>query len=376
MSQITQWLQSQGLSIVNVAQGRNWVAVSGSAAQIETAFTTEIHQYVVDGETHFANATNPSIPAAIGGMVLSIRGLNDFRMKPRSKAKFTSGSGSHYVAAGDIATIYDILPAYAAGIDGSGQKLVIAGQSEVPVADLQNYQSAFNLTGPLPQMVLVGSNPGVVSGDREESDIDLELSGAVARNASIILVYSNDVMDSVNYAIDQNLAPVISVSYGSCEQEAGAQPGVASGQAQALTFQSWAQRANAQGITWFDASGDDGAADCDDAQNPGLAVDTPASVPEVTAVGGTEFVEGSGTYWSATNGANGGSALSYIPETAWNDSVSFGGPDASGGGVSIFFPQPSWQAGFPGMPGNNARNVPDVALNASNAHDGSKMPIS
>ena len=71
-------------------------------------------------------------------------------------------------------------------------------------------------------------------------------------------------------------------------------------------FVQWAQQANAQGITWFAASGDDGAADCDDSQNPGLAVDLPGSVPEVTSVGGTEFVEGTGTYWSLTNNANGG----------------------------------------------------------------------
>ena len=132
MTQITQWLQSQGLSVVNVAQGRNWVAVNGSAAQIETAFATEIHQYAVEGETHFANATNPSVPAAIGGIVLSVRGLNDFRMKPRiQKPKFTSGSGNHYLAPNDIAAIYDILPVYNAGFDGTGQRLVVAGQSQV-----------------------------------------------------------------------------------------------------------------------------------------------------------------------------------------------------------------------------------------------------
>jgi uncharacterized protein (TIGR03437 family) len=362
LSQITQWLQGQGLSIVNVAQARNWIAISGSAAQIETAFATEIHQYVVNGETHFANATNPSVPAAIGAMVLSIRGLDDFRMKARiQKPKFTSGSGNHYLGPADIATIYDVLPAYNAGIDGSGQKLVIAGQSDVPLSDLQNYQNAFGLTGPLPQMILVGPDPGISSGDREESDLDLELSGAVARNATIILVYSNDVMTSVQYAIDQNLAPVISVSYGSCEPETP--------QSQVLTFQSWAQQGNAEGITWFDASGDDGAADCDDGQNPGLSVDTPASVPEVTGVGGTSFVEGSGTYWSATNGANGGSALSYIPETTWNTSVEDGEPASGGGGLSLYFSKPSWQVA-PGVPGNNARNVPDISGNASPDHDG------
>jgi len=372
MSKVTQWLQGQGLSIANIAQGRNWIAVNGSAAQVESAFATEIHQYVVDGETHFANATNPSVPAAIGGMVLSIRGLNDFRMKARvQKPKYTKPSGNHYLAPNDIATIYDILPAYNAGVSGTGQKIVIAGQSDVPVSDIQAFQSFFNVTPNLPQMVLVGEDPGIIPpcgatttsqcGDREESDLDLEWAGAVARDATIIFVYSNDVMTSVLHAIDQNLAPVISVSYGLCEQETGS--------SQALTFQSWAQQANSQGITWFDASGDDGAADCNDAQNPGLAVDSPASVPEVTGVGGTAFVEGSATYWNATNDANGASALSYIPETSWNTSAQDGQLSASGGGVSIYFPKPAWQVG-PGVPGNNARNVPDIALNADPDHDG------
>ena len=133
-------------------------------------------------------------------------------------------------------------------------------------------------------------------------------------------------------------------------------------------FVQWAQQANAQGITWFAASGDDGAADCDDSQNPGLAVDLPGSVPEVTSVGGTEFVEGTGTYWSATNNANGASALSYIPETTWNDSAEDGEPSASGGGASVLFSKPSWQTG-PGVPSDNARDVPDVSLNASDDHD-------
>jgi len=364
MNQITQWLRGQGLTIAGVAQGRNWIAVDGSAAQIESAFGAEIHQYLVDGETHFANATNPSVPAAIGGMVLAIRGLNDFRMKPRiQKPKYTSttGSGNHYLAPNDIATIYDIAPAYNAGVDGTGQKLVIAGQSDVPASDLVNYQSAFNLPSNLPQMVLVGPDPGISSGDREESDLDLELAGAVARGASLIFVYSNDVMTSVQNAIDRNLAPVISVSYGACEQETQ--------QSDVMAYQSWAQQGNSQGITWFDASGDFGAADCDDSDNPGLAVDTPASVPEVTGVGGTAFVEGSATYWNATNDANLASALAYIPETSWNTSAADGLPSSSGGGMSIYFSKPTWQVG-PGVPGNNSRNVPDISGNASPDHDG------
>ena len=363
IARIEQWLRSQGLAIAAIAQGRSWIAVNGSAAQFESAFGTEIHQYAADGKTHFANATNPSVPAAIAGLILSIRGLDDFRLKPHAmKPKYTSGSGNHYLGPNDIAAIYDIAPAYNAGINGSGQRLVIAGQSDVPTSDLTNYANYFNMPANLPQMILIPNSPdpGISSGDREESDLDLEISAAVARNAAIIFVYSEDVMTSVQYAIDQNLAPVISVSYGSCEQESFPS---------ALTIQSWAQQANAQGITWFDASGDDGAADCNDSQNPGLAVDTPASVPEVTGIGGTAFADTSGTYWGASNGSYGLSALGYIPETSWNTSAADGEPSASGGGLSTVFQKPSWQAG-PGVPANNARNVPDISFNADPDHDG------
>jgi uncharacterized protein (TIGR03437 family) len=375
LSKITQWLQEQGLQIVSVARGRSWIAVSGAAAQVEAAFQTEIHSYLVDGETHFANASAPSVPAAFGSVVKGIRGLDDFRLKPRSrpapfkpdvsKPHYTDGQGNNYIAPGDFATIYDVTPLYSAGINGTGQKIAIAGQIEVNLSDIQQFQSMFNLPANNPQMLLVpgsrnpGSNPN--SGDLAESDLDLEWSDAVAPNASIIFVYSTDVMTSLQYAIDQKLAPVVSVSYGSCEPETPAY--------QYDSFINWAQQANAQGMTWFAASGDNGAADCDDSDNPGLAVDLPGSVPEVTSVGGTEYVEGSGTYWNATNNANGSSALSYIPETTWNDSVEDGEPSASGGGASILFAKPSWQTGT-GVPADNARDVPDVSLNASDDHDG------
>jgi uncharacterized protein (TIGR03437 family) len=375
LSKITQWAQQQGLQVISVARGRNSIAVSGTAAQVEAAFQTQIHSYLVDGQTHFANASEPSVPTAFASMVKGIRGLNDFRMKPRLrpslsksssiKPNYTGGQGIHYIAPGDFATIYDVTPLYAAGINGTGQKIAIAGQIEVNLSDIEQFQSMFNLPANDPQMLLVpGSrNPGSnsTSGDLAESDLDLEWSDAVAPNATTIFVYSSDVMTSLQYAIDQNLAPVVSVSYGSCEPET---PG-----SEYNAYAQWAQQGNAQGITWFAASGDDGAADCADSQNPGLAVDLPGSVPEVTSVGGTEYVEGTGTYWNATNNANGASALSYIPETTWNDSAEDGEPSASGGGASILFPKPSWQTG-PGVPADNARDVPDVSLNASDDHDG------
>jgi uncharacterized protein (TIGR03437 family) len=371
LAKVTEWLQSQGLTIASVARSRAWIAVSGTAGRIQSAFRTELHQYLdlANGELHFANSTAPSVPEALGGVVRGIRGLNNFKMRPLRRSpqrrsldpNFTSG-GSHYLAPDDLATIYNIKSLYGAGIDGTGQKLVIAGQTRIDLADIQLFRSTFNLPAKDPQLILVPGlkDPGISTDDVPEAHLDIEWAGAVARNASILYVYSDNVMDAVQYAIDQNLAPVISTSYGLCELEFP--------RAEALSLRAWARQGNTQGITWFSASGDSGAADCGDSSHPGLAVDVPASIPEVTAVGGTEFNEGSGDYWNTTNDANRASARSYIPERAWNDSDIDGEPSATGGGLSTYFAQPTWQnsLGF----ADAARHLPDVSMTASADHVG------
>jgi uncharacterized protein (TIGR03437 family) len=366
VAQVTAWLQNQGVTVSYVARGRGWIAFDATAAEAESAFRTEIHNYLVNGELHFANATDPSIPSALAGVVTGVR-LHDFRPHARpirnSIPDYTSStSGNHYVAPGDLATIYDISPLYNAGIDGTGQKIAIAGQSNITISNVNQFRSRFGLSPNEPQLTLVpGSrNPGIVSGDSDESYLDIEWTGAVARNAQIIYVYSTDVYVSEQYIVDQNLAPVLSESYGLCEPETF--------RSDATAMRTLAQQANAQGMTWFGPSGDSGAADCNNSQNPGLAVDIPASIPEVTGVGGTQFQEDNNGYWNATSDANGASARSYIPEAAWNDSSSYGSPSASGGGASIYFAKPSWQ-NVAGVPADNARHVPDVAMNGSPSHD-------
>lgn len=370
IAKITEWLKGQGLDIASVARGRNWIAVNGEAANIERAFQTEIHQYLVKGQMHFANAADPSVPAAIASVVTGVRGLNDFRMKPSNlvrrsdlKPRTTAAGGEHFIAPNDFATIYNVTPLYAAGIDGSGQSLVIVGQTQINLSDIQHFRTSYLLPANVPQTLLVpnSQDPGISRDDLDEADLDIEWSGSVARNAKIIFVYSSDVVQSTQYAIDQALAPVISQSYGLCELETP--------RTDATIFRLWAQQASAEGITWFSASGDTGAADCGDSQHPGLAVDLPGSVPEVTSLGGTEFNEGSGSYWNTANDSNDASAKSYIPEKVWNDSTEDADPASGGGGASVYFTKPSWQTG-PGVPGDNARDVPDVSLSASADHDG------
>ncbi len=365
---VESWLQAQGFQVLRRARSRSWIDFSGTAGQIQRAFRTEIHRFSVDGEAHFANVTDPSIPAALGDIAAGFRGLNDFRLKPLNhpiSPAFTGTSGGHNLAPGDIATIYNLNALYSAGIDGAGQKIAVVGQTDIDLSKIATFRSAFGLSNNVPQLKLYGTDPGVNNPDGAEAHLDVEWSGAAARNATILYVYSKDVDYSAQNAIDDNLAPVITMSYGLCETQEP--PG------EIARERMLARQANAQGITWVLASGDAGAADCETSSasiaTHAKSVDFPGSMPEVTAVGGTEFNEGSGSYWNTSNGNALGSAMGYIPERVWNDTASAGSLSSGGGGKSVKFSTPWWQMG-PGFPNDGGRDVPDVSLSASADHDG------
>jgi hypothetical protein len=375
LDQITGWLRRMGFTGIRPARGRAFVEMDGTASQVRAAFGTAVHRYRVNGALHYANVKDPLLPAALEGVVSGIWGLNDFR--PRSNAvrssirpDFTSSlSGNHYLAPGDIAIIYDVQPLYDAGIDGTGQSIAIAGASDIQLSDIEAFQAASGLPIKYPQIILDGPDPGNYN-DETEADLDIEWAGAVARGATIIYVNSTEAFTSAEYAIDQNIAPILSISYDTCESVAYSD--------YIMTMNSVLKQANAQGMTVVAASGDWGAADCDQqasgsTQPPtsashGLAVGFPASSPYVTGAGGTEFQD-TELNWSASNNSNGGSALGYIPEMAWNDTTIEGALWASGGGASTLFAKPSWQTGA-GVPADGARDVPDIAFSASRAHDG------
>ena len=377
LARVSAWLQQQGFAVSYVSESSNAIGFSGNIAMVEKAFQTQIHNYKVNGETHFANATQISLPGALAGAVSGVRGLNDFRLKPRirfaqktnASAHLTSGlTGQHLVAPGDFAVIYDVNPLYTAGDTGKGVTIAVIGQTDIVPSDITDFRSAAGLSVNNPTVVTVpGSTPltvaaGAASDDLSETDLDLEWSGGVASGASIVLVNSGDVFTSLQYAIENSIngitVPIISHSYGECEPSAGTDPNV---------LEPALEQANAQGQTVVQASGDSGAADCDgttDPNNPivsatqGLAVDYPGSSVYVTDLGGSEFMGdgtaespqyGAGTYWTANGSGSVSndvltSAKSYIPEMAWND-TNFsigqnGGLSAGGGGVSILWPKP------------------------------------
>jgi len=365
LARVTTWLKAAGFTIEYTARGRDWITFSGTAAQVQSAFQASVHRYAVQGETHFAVATEPVIPSDLKPLVATMLGLNDFHPKPMVKPANTSGAGYSLVPA-DLAAIYDINPLYQQGLTGTGEKIAIVGQaagSKSLLADVQQFRDSYGLGPEHVNTLSDGTTPASDQGDLMEADLDLEWAGAIAHNATLIYVYGADADNSAFFAIDQDLAPIVSESFGICE--AGAQGSAPS------QYEAEAKKGNALGITWIAASGDSGAAGCDPGAtvaSNGLAVSLPASVPEITAVGGTEFNEGSGNYWNPANGANGGSALGYIPEMAWNDTALNGSLAATGGGVSIFYSKPSWQIG-PGVPSDGQRDVPDIALAAANDHD-------
>jgi subtilase family serine protease len=375
INKIVAWLEGNGLTVEYVATSRTWIAFSGTADRVQNVFRTEIHRYYVQGEDHYANAVAPAIPTALADVAAGIHGLDDFRPEPA----YTDGSGGHQLAPGDIATIYKINPLYSMGIDGSGQTIVVVGQSDVNLSDVVDFRNKFGLPGDsLPQKKQFGPDPGFVGGSagtgnafQREAALDLEWVGAVARSASIMYVYSTDVFYALLYAIDHpdllNNPSVISVSFSWCEPVVN--------DYQVSFLQSLAKQANSKGITWVAGSGDSGAAACDMQGSMwatgGLAVNVFASIPEVTGVGGTGFIgdDNAYPYWNCNNCSNGGTATGPIPETGWNDTNFVVGLAASGGGVSTRYLKPPWQEGLAALGGLSHRGVPDVALTASWTHD-------
>ena len=378
------WLRSRGFTVLATSPSRTWISFSGTFGQIESAFHTEMHRYLRNGEWHFANATELSVPAAFSGVVAGFRNLDDFRPRPRVRARtvrpdFTSSvSGNHYLAPSDFAVLYDLNPLYASGLDGTGESIAVAGQTEILQTDVDTFRSLSGLpASSVTQTLVPGSGtPADSPGDDLEAALDVEWSGAVARGATIVFVYTGNntnynVWDSLQYAIDQKLAPVVSISYGDCEADFGKQ-----NEMQARTL---IQQAVSQGQTVVAASGDLGPVDCEPSSGSasplatlGLAVDVPAAIPEVTGMGGTEFagdVDNASTYWSASNNSENGSVLSYIPEAVWNETAVLDWFAASGSGASTLFAKPSWQTGT-GVPADGLRDVPDLALDAAVQHDG------
>ncbi|MFY9937163.1 MAG: protease pro-enzyme activation domain-containing protein, partial [Silvibacterium sp.] len=436
------WLQSKGFSITRLNPGKQTLEISGNVAQFRDAFHTQIHKYLVEGQTHYANAADPQIPSALAPVFGGFTSLNNFRGKNYAKVLgkatydprtdkatplWTTGPGTpaidnnYVLAPGDFAVQYDLNPLYAAGVNGSGQTIAIVNDSNINIYLANQYRTLFGLSANPPQVIIDGNDPGIdgindpdgPNGDSVEAYLDVEQAGAVAPNATIDLVIAADteleygLLLAAEHAVYGNIAPVISMSFGLCETY--------SPSLNAAFATLWEQAA-AQGITVMVSSGDSASAGCDDSSQyyaiGGQAVTGWGESAYNVSVGGTDFFYSSyngttaainaqlGTFWTtaASNSSYKPSLQAVIPEQPWNNSQfglnifnilteSSGTVTAiagGGGGAStcatlsstnacVPYPKPAWQKGA-GVPADSARDVPDLALYAAIAQNGSFYP--
>ncbi len=364
---VTQWLTQRGLKLNSVPAGGLFVDFSGTAGQVAQAFHTEIHRYRVNGQDHYANASDPSIPAALAPLVSGFRALNDFHPQPlvrrlgvahldrttgkwsRSNAEsghLTSAANALYITGPlDFAKIYGVDQVWKERVDarswsptvvGTGQTIGVVGETNLESADIQSFRDQFGITALGPNgSVQMENPPSSVCAAPDPSDnepegyLDAEWSGAMAPDATVDFVacgrqaVTSGADLAAAYIINDpghvRRISVLSTSYGDCE----AQP---QSEANQFYVSLW-QQAAAEGITVVVASGDTGGDGCQNVgayATDGLSLVNEASTPYNIAAGGTDFSDvfsgTTSTYWSAVNGPNFVSAQSYIPEMTWNES--------------------------------------------------------
>jgi hypothetical protein len=430
LATIETWLQGHGFTVNKVAKGHLAIEFSGTVAQVQTAFHTSLHSYVINGQQHWANASDPQIPTALASVVAGLAELNNFVPKaqfirapsgvynPKSgriEPTYTVGNAtdgySIYLGPADAATIYDTPTTYNANhtgtaYDGTGIRIGIAGDSNIDLSQNANYRATFGLPAKATQVVVDGTDPGE-NGDAIEAYLDTQVAGGIAPGATVILYTAADtyfdagLFLAIGRAIDDNDVDILNVSFGGCESAQGA--------AGNQFINSVWEQAAAQGISVTVSTGDSGSAGCDNPDTEtvaqyGLAVNGLASTPYNIAVGGTDFDTLYGSTFPASftayvNIANSlpyhRSALSYIPEEPWNDAT-FQGDNTTvsqnvpwsatqystnanivggGGGVSscVQANAGNCASGYP-VPtwqssfaaDKSGRNLPDVALLAGN----------
>ena len=422
------WLTGHGFTVAEVAPGHMVIDFSGTAGQVAAAFHTQIHALDVAGKRHIANIQDPAIPAALAPVVAGVTSLHDFRPtrkhQPRPDFTTTGCNGPCYpMAPGDLATIYHIASVYQAGISGQGQTIAVLEDSDLfAQSDFTNFRQVFGLASAYPsgniETVHPGcSDPGVNSnGDDIETTLDVEWASAAAPSATIMLAACDNTqttdgifLAASNLVNSSSPPPIISISYGDCEADNGA--------AFTASFNSLYQQAVAEGISVFVATGDNGPSDCAQEGNGttlGIGINAWAASAYDVAVGGTDFSDTyagtNGQYWSSNSSSDFASALSYVPEMAWNDTcgstlladyvtgstVTYGtngfcnisagkqflllgggegGPSACfSGNPSVTDvvsgsckgnAKPSFQAGLFGNPADGVRDIPDVSLFAA-----------
>ncbi len=350
LAKVEEFAHEHDLTIVKVDAARRVVELAGTAATLQAAFGTQLHQYEHAAGTYRGRTGELHLPQELVPIVEAVLGLDDRPQARTHLRRLSSAAQPHATAAytpPQLAKLYN----FPSGGDGTGQCIaIIELGGGYRRSDLRTYFKQLGL--PLPSVVSISVDRGrnAPTGNPNSADgevaLDIEVAGAIAPGAKIAVYFAPNTdrgfVDAVTTAIHDTLnkPSVISISWGGPES-------TWTGQALQAMDQAF-QAAAALGVTVCCASGDDGSSD---GVTDNLAhVDFPASSPFALGCGGTKV--------ESANGA-------ITSEVVWNETS--GG--ATGGGVSDAFDLPSWQNGV-GVPvsanpgGRVGRGVPDVAGDA------------
>ncbi|MBS0378326.1 MAG: S8 family serine peptidase [Proteobacteria bacterium] len=339
---VRRFARSHALTESGADVGRRVIHLRASPAALEAAFGVRLGRYRVPGLA--ADYLSCDHPPALPPGALAVLGL-DRRPVAHPHMRRPHSTPAQTYTPLEVGALYG----YPAGTDGSGQSVAIielgGGFSS---ADLATYFAGLKIAHP-PAVTAVGVAGGsnTPGGDADgEVMLDIEVIGALAPGAAIAVYFAPNTDQGFFEAVSQAAHDsarhntVMSISWGGPES---------SGTANARTaLASALEDAAALGVTVTVASGDSGSSDGLTGTTP--HVDFPASSPYVLACGGTKLVA---------------SGARIASEVVWNETAT--GEGASGGGVSVEFAQPAWQAraGVPKAPGGKSgRGVPDVAGNA------------
>ena len=344
---------AHGLAVVEEDAARRTVVLSGTVTQFNNAFGVDLQTFEHPGGTYRGRTGAVHLPDELHGVVTAVLGLdNRPQAQPRFRTRPSLGNAHWRPALAQPASFTPTELASLYGFpSGTGQGECI-GIIELGggyrIADLQKYFAELKITAPKVSAVSVDHGRNNPTGDPNGPDgevvLDIEVAGAVAPGASIVVYFAPNTdagfRDAVSKAVHDatNKPSVISISWGGPES---------SWTPQSMTaFDEALQAAAAMGVTVCVASGDDGSSDgVDDGADH---ADFPASSSYSLACGGTNL-HATGT--------------SITSESVWNNGAHGG---ASGGGVSSFFALPSYQEGLQVSKTHGSaqplhmRGVPDV----------------
>jgi subtilase family serine protease len=355
VQQVVSYLQSQGMTVTSVAPNNLLIDATATVAQVQQAFSVQINTYQAGNHTFYANTASPSVPTSISQLITSIGGLDNSVQYHPLYRKMIKHIQNHSAALAtpsgfgpkDLSGAYNATPLQNAGILGDNQTIALFELDGYQQSDVTQYFQTYGLTTPtISPPVLVDNFNGTPGQGAIEVELDMEVVGALAPHANQIVYEgpntTQGLNDTYNQIVHDNKAHIVSISWGLCEAYSGA--------AELQTLDAIFKQGAAQGISFFAAAGDSGAYDCGDGN---LGVDSPASDPNVTGVGGTNLQLNAGAYGS---------------ESVWsnpNDTQRSPNGAGGGGGVSNTFAKPSWQTGSGVQSGN--REVPDVSADADPA---------